>query len=61
MFAKDPLPDSPHGRDGWYNTWVKPELPTREAFEAEYAVPGSTMSNFDSFFNAFQTQFAPFI
>ncbi|MEO9932936.1 hypothetical protein [Rhodopirellula bahusiensis] len=61
LLAEDPLPDSPHGRDGWYNTWVKPELPTREAFEAEYAVPGSTMFNFDYFFNAFQTQFAPFI
>ncbi len=61
LFAANPLPDSHHGRDRWYNTWVKSELPTAEKFKATHAVPGSTRTNYDYFKKAYTTQIAPYI
>jgi hypothetical protein len=60
VFAANPLPESSHGRDRWYNAWVKAELPTDEEFKAKYAQPGSTHSNYDYFKNAYLTQIAPY-
>ncbi|WP_430453840.1 hypothetical protein [Rhodopirellula europaea] len=61
LFTANPLPDSHHSRDWWYNTWVKTELLSAKEFKAKYAVPGSTRSNFDYFKNAYTTQIAPYI
>lgn len=59
LFAANPLPNSHHGRDWWYNAWVRAELPTVEEFLAANAVPGSTRTNYDYFKNAYTTQLAP--
>ncbi|MFN9602290.1 MAG: hypothetical protein ACK6A7_02440 [Planctomycetota bacterium] len=61
LFAANPLPDSTHGRDPWYNAWVKATLPTEEEFKAQHAVAGSTRSNFDYFKTAYMAQIAPHI
>lgn len=61
LFAANPLPESPHGRDHWYNAWVKSELLSAEEFQKKHAVPGDKHCNFDYFKNAYATQIAPFI
>lgn len=61
LFAANPLPESPHGRDHWYNAWVKSELLSAEEFRAKHAVPGDTHCNYDYFKNVYATRIAPFM
>ncbi|MCC9645105.1 hypothetical protein LOC71_22735 [Rhodopirellula sp. JC740] len=61
VFQDHPLPDSSHGKDDWYNAWVKPDLPTAEVFRKEHAVPGSPRCNYDFFRTTYQSHIAPHI
>lgn len=61
LFAANPLPDSPHGRDHWYNAWVRSELLSAEDFRTKHAVPGDTHCNYDYFKNVYATRIAPFM
>ncbi len=61
LFSAYPLPSSSHGRDRWYNSWVKAELLPAEEFKIKYAMAGSARCNFDYFKNVFETQFTPYI
>lgn len=60
FFAKNPLPESAHGRDRWYKTWALSDLPSAEEFKTKHAVPGGTRSNFDYFKNSYITQILPY-
>ena len=61
LFAANPLTDSHHGRNPWYETWVKSDLLSAKDFKAKHAVPGSTRTNYDYFKKGYATQIAPYI
>ncbi len=56
-----PLPDSAHGRDPWYNSFVKSQPPSAKEYKAKHAVPGNSGSNFDYFKSAYVERIAPYV